>query len=170
MDVVQREIILLLKEKEIDQRSSQSKEKKKDKHRKLGPIISRPRTFEHIVSVKTREGGLQVCLFTSNFSKLKKINLLDYWEAIYFLPFLIKILSGVSKFTLSHLSGAFCRYGELNTIRGGLSAWARRTSWATSTPESAQNPARIFATVFARQKGSFIYPGVFFIVFYGVVQ
>jgi len=60
MDVVQREIILLLKEKEIDQRSSQPKEKKKDKHRKLGPIISRPRTFEHIVSVKPRDGGLQV--------------------------------------------------------------------------------------------------------------
>ena len=78
MDVVQREIILLLKEKEIDQRSSQSREKKKDKHRKLGPIISRPRTFEHIVSVKTREGGLQVCLFTSNFLKLKELNLLDY--------------------------------------------------------------------------------------------
>ncbi|CAG5094320.1 Oidioi.mRNA.OKI2018_I69.XSR.g13450.t1.cds [Oikopleura dioica] len=59
MDVVQREIMLLLKEKEIDQRSAQSKEKKKDKHRKLGPIISRPRTFEHIVSVKPRDGGLQ---------------------------------------------------------------------------------------------------------------
>jgi len=72
MDVVQREIKLLLKEKEIDHRSSQSKEKKKDKHRKLGPIISRPRTFEHIVSVKPRDGGLQVCFFTFNYVEKSK--------------------------------------------------------------------------------------------------
>ena len=121
MDVVQREIILLLKEKEIDQRSSQPKEKKKDKHRKLGPIISRPRTFEHIVSVKPRDGGLQVCFFTFN-SKIAKSKSTRLLSSNLFFPFLIKILSGVSKFALSDLSGAFCRYGELNSIRGGVSA------------------------------------------------
>lgn len=61
MEIVQRELMLLWKEKEIEAKDQMTKTtKKRPKSGKLLPIISRPRTFEHIVSVKPRDGGLQV--------------------------------------------------------------------------------------------------------------
>jgi len=58
LDVVQREISVLLKEKQVEESLSRQKKKKK---RDSG-LISRPKTFEHIVSVRTKphDGALQV--------------------------------------------------------------------------------------------------------------
>ena len=54
--MVQREISVLLKEKQVEE----SLGKKGKKKKREGNVISRPKTFEHIVSVKPRDGGLQV--------------------------------------------------------------------------------------------------------------
>ena len=61
--------------------------------------------------------------------------------------------SGFPKLALSDFSGALCRNGELDSIRGEFLAARIRAS--SAAPESAENPARVLATLFATgQKGS----------------
>ena len=56
LDVVQREISVLLKEQTLDSHHQKTKKKKKSKTDKIGS----PRNFEHFVAVRRGDGGLKV--------------------------------------------------------------------------------------------------------------
>ena len=56
LDVVQREISVLLKEQTLESHHQKGKKKKKSKGDKIGS----PRNFEHFVAVRRGDGGLKV--------------------------------------------------------------------------------------------------------------
>ena len=111
LDVVQREISVLLKEKQVEESlGKKGKKKKRDSN-----IISRPRTFEHIVSVKPRDGGLQVSKkeITNSLLPISKI------------PFVASDNLDEPPVNLEHSKGLFGRLKKVFLLSDTDSIWCQ---------------------------------------------